>query len=36
MSELDSLLELLGRLHPRKIDLSLGRIEQLLDRALRV
>jgi dihydrofolate synthase/folylpolyglutamate synthase len=32
MSELSSLLEALGRLHPRKIDLSLGRIERLLDR----
>ena len=32
MSELDSLLEVLGTLHPRKIDLSLGRIERLLDR----
>jgi dihydrofolate synthase/folylpolyglutamate synthase len=32
MSELDSLLEVLGRLHPRRIDLSLGRIERLLDR----
>lgn len=32
MSDLDSLLEALGRLHPRKIDLSLGRIERLLDR----
>ena len=32
MSELNSLLEVLGALHPRKIDLSLGRIERLLDR----
>ncbi len=32
MSELDSLLEVLGTLHPRKIDLSLGRVERLLDR----
>ena len=32
MSELNSLLEVLGTLHPRKIDLSLGRIERLLDR----
>src|SRR3954447_8924370 len=32
MSELNSLLELLGTLHPKKIDLSLGRIERLLDR----
>ncbi|MGH6926003.1 MAG: bifunctional folylpolyglutamate synthase/dihydrofolate synthase [Propylenella sp.] len=32
MSELDSLLEALGALHPRRIDLSLGRIERLLDR----
>ena len=32
MSELDSLLEVLGTLHPKKIDLSLGRIERLLDR----
>ena len=32
MSELDSLLEALGALHPRKIDLSLDRIERLLDR----
>jgi dihydrofolate synthase/folylpolyglutamate synthase len=31
MSELNSLLEVLGTLHPRKIDLSLGRIERLLD-----
>ena len=29
MSELNSLLEALGALHPRKIDLSLGRIERL-------
>jgi dihydrofolate synthase / folylpolyglutamate synthase len=32
MSELEKLLEVLGTLHPRKIDLSLGRIERLLDR----
>lgn len=32
MSNLDTLLELLGTLHPRKIDLSLGRIERLLER----
>ncbi len=32
MSELSSLLEVLGTLHPRKIDLSLGRIARLLDR----
>jgi dihydrofolate synthase/folylpolyglutamate synthase len=32
MTELDSLLEVLGTLHPKKIDLSLGRIERLLDR----
>ena len=32
MSELDSLLEALGALHPRRIDLSLDRIERLLDR----
>ena len=32
MSELDLLLERLGTLHPKKIDLSLGRIERLLDR----
>src|SRR5882672_8367666 len=32
MSELNSLLEVLGTLHPRKIDLSLGRIERLLAR----
>jgi len=32
MSELDALLDVLGTLHPRKIDLSLGRIERLLDR----
>jgi dihydrofolate synthase / folylpolyglutamate synthase len=32
MSELDSLLEVLSTLHPRKIDLSLGRVERLLDR----
>lgn len=32
MSELDSLLERLATLHPKKIDLSLGRIERLLDR----
>ena len=31
MSELDSLLDALGALHPRRIDLSLGRIERLLD-----
>ncbi len=32
MSELNSLLEVLSTLHPRKIDLSLGRVERLLDR----
>jgi dihydrofolate synthase/folylpolyglutamate synthase len=32
MTELESLLEVLGTLHPKKIDLSLGRIERLLDR----
>ena len=32
MSELDTLLEALSALHPRRIDLSLGRIERLLDR----
>src|SRR5689334_13254853 len=32
MSDLDVLLERLGTLHPKKIDLSLGRIERLLDR----
>jgi dihydrofolate synthase/folylpolyglutamate synthase len=32
MSELDTLLDVLGTLHPRKIDLSLDRIERLLDR----
>jgi len=32
MTDLDTLLELLGTLHPRKIDLSLGRIERLLER----
>jgi dihydrofolate synthase / folylpolyglutamate synthase len=32
MSELDLLLERLGTLHPKKIDLSLGRIERLLER----
>lgn len=32
MSELSSLLEVLATLHPRKIDLSLGRIERLLER----
>jgi len=32
MSELDSLLDALGALHPRRIDLSLGRVEHLLDR----
>jgi dihydrofolate synthase/folylpolyglutamate synthase len=32
MSELEKLLEVLGTLHPKKIDLSLGRIERLLDR----
>jgi dihydrofolate synthase/folylpolyglutamate synthase len=32
MSELQSLLEALGALHPRRIDLSLGRIERLLER----
>jgi dihydrofolate synthase/folylpolyglutamate synthase len=32
MSELASLLDVLGTLHPKKIDLSLGRIERLLDR----
>ncbi len=32
MSELDKLLEVLGTLHPRKIDLSLGRVERLLER----
>ncbi len=32
MSELDELLEALGALHPRKIDLSLERIERLLER----
>jgi dihydrofolate synthase / folylpolyglutamate synthase len=32
MSQLTTLLEVLGTLHPRKIDLSLGRIERLLDR----
>ncbi len=32
MSELEKLLEVLGTLHPRKIDLSLGRIERLLAR----
>src|SRR3712207_7417729 len=32
MSELDSLLEALGALHPRRIDLSLDRIAALLDR----
>jgi dihydrofolate synthase / folylpolyglutamate synthase len=31
MSELELLLERLGTLHPKKIDLSLGRIERLLD-----
>ncbi len=31
MAELDSLLEALGALHPRRIDLSLGRVERLLD-----
>src|ERR1041384_6596954 len=35
MSELNALLELLGTLHPKKIDLSLGRIERLLDRLAR-
>ena len=32
MSDLDSLLAALGALHPRRIDLSLGRILRLLDR----
>jgi dihydrofolate synthase/folylpolyglutamate synthase len=32
MSELDSLLEALSALHPRRIDLSLERIERLLER----
>jgi dihydrofolate synthase/folylpolyglutamate synthase len=32
MSELEVLLERLGTLHPKKIDLSLGRIERLLER----
>jgi dihydrofolate synthase/folylpolyglutamate synthase len=32
MSELDSLLEALGALHPRRIDLSLERIGRLLER----
>ena len=32
MSELDSLLEALAALHPRRIDLSLDRIQRLLDR----
>jgi dihydrofolate synthase/folylpolyglutamate synthase len=32
MSDLDSLLEALGTLHPRRIDLSLDRIARLLDR----
>jgi dihydrofolate synthase/folylpolyglutamate synthase len=32
MSELDSLLEAVAALHPRRIDLSLERIERLLDR----
>ena len=32
MSQLDALLEQLSALHPRRIDLSLGRIERLLDR----
>jgi dihydrofolate synthase/folylpolyglutamate synthase len=32
MSELDSLLEALGALHPRRIDLSLDRIGRLLER----
>jgi len=32
MSDLDAMLEVLAALHPRRIDLSLGRIERLLDR----
>jgi dihydrofolate synthase/folylpolyglutamate synthase len=32
MSDLDRALEALSALHPRRIDLSLGRIERLLDR----
>ncbi len=32
MSELNALLGRLGQLHPKKIDLSLGRVERLLDR----